>query len=257
MSHHQEMKRKKSLKKNITKPDDKSTSDKKVKAEDEQDDGQKDVTQEIFSCSICLENEPWSDVWMKSDCGQHHFHKECIKQWPHNSCPNCRQAVDQTKPITKPVDEDEEATRAAIRNIVGQVQQLPPEMAAILQLAFEHDIGRVMARQVGSDQEVMFHFHFPANMLSPEDEKGEQDHKEDRPVTSECSQCHYISEEVNITCPGCARRICTSCVETHNCSVRSDQVPCTFCGSVGVHETCEECNDSPYCHYCLDGHNCV
>lgn len=66
-------------------------------------------------CAICYDNE--YIIYTRLPCG-HKFHRKCIKPWAsrYNSCPICRKAIDNTRPIVRcRADTSEEDLQLAIR----------------------------------------------------------------------------------------------------------------------------------------------
>ena len=57
---------------------------------------------EESECRICLESFSDSDEINKTDC-QHIFHHECLKAWlqRHNTCPLCRQQLEEQQEVLK------------------------------------------------------------------------------------------------------------------------------------------------------------
>lgn len=71
-------------------------------------------------CLICTEK----NCDYKTPCN-HLFHEECVTGWikDYNSCPICRKAIDETKPIkTVKVDTTEEDEKIAM-NLVRQEEE--------------------------------------------------------------------------------------------------------------------------------------
>ena len=137
----------------------------------------KKLKEEKVSCSICLETEEKNDKWMLSDCGEHHFHKACISQWEYNSCPNCRKPVDNTKEVTKPVDDAEQQTQELIDQMLGEIGNVP--------LILMSPDGQI-------------------HILRP-------------PIIHRCSDCGDDTNNVNVECPNCHNKICFDCLDNHNC----------------------------------------
>lgn len=70
----------------------------------------------ISSCTICLEKYKNSDIILEFNCGQHFFHKECLKNWIKKSeyCPLCK--YDLLKEFKVKEDEEEEEEDIEVEN---------------------------------------------------------------------------------------------------------------------------------------------
>ena len=68
------------------------------------------TTPSPYSCAICLDTLPSYHPTTTLIC-EHIFHRECLSQWHHNSCPLCRvesiEEMDYTFPEYTPPDESE------------------------------------------------------------------------------------------------------------------------------------------------------
>ena len=84
------------------------------------------TTMEI-TCAICCSD----DIFQVLPCS-HHFHTECIRQWLklHNTCPNCREPV-QNKSLI-----DDAGKNAEIRLLSSKIRELNFRVS-LLQKALE------------------------------------------------------------------------------------------------------------------------
>lgn len=196
-------------------------------------------------CSICMTDDVFDDEWTKTDCG-HTFHKSCISKWEYNKCPNCTQAMDASKSITKPTSDDSDLTVQAIMAIMGGGGLIYSNLV-------RHGVVRVSEE----DANRMFGFFVGGNVNVEEKEDSDSDSEEEESNGRDvqCGECHRLEEHVTVCCN---RVLCSRCITGHVCPNNSfEDGNCSFCGVSGMHRVCSDgCNDMPWCRDCYDTHSC-